>query len=420
MEDWFHSVSEAFDGFVSGLTDPLTLELPRTISILVLGSKGVGKTSLAQRFVTHGFDEGEEIRYIPTGSVKGFWRTEIIEGERAAIHIIDTPGSYDVEDAADIVEDHGLSQFVLSAEEGTVERLPQPAVRSVLDDQSGMHHAGIVVVFDVNRRASFEEARVLLQAAQKQLVSSRCSCSELHTPLLLVANKIDRPKRRRTTPRKEAEGFAKGLGAGYVEASALMTRRTDEVFRTVAKRVCITALCAEYRMERPLKEVFSSLLPDWLSSKDEEEEDEDEEAPPVRSLCMLDQRPAEDEEEDEEEWPPWPPEPMHGNTQGARRMCKKLARMRKNDVDEILSERRSKADAVKMTADRKTYAKKPRFRSDEETFAPHASLHGVPPRSDAGQQHQAQHPQRGHQLQAPEDSVDILEEVKAKLGKALW
>ena len=31
-------------------------------------------------------------------------------------------GSYDCEDAAELVEDHGLSQFVMSAEQGTVER----------------------------------------------------------------------------------------------------------------------------------------------------------------------------------------------------------------------------------------------------------------------------------------------------------
>jgi hypothetical protein len=155
------SIKDGVASFGGVVKDPQTLELPRTISILLLGSKAVGKTALAQRFLS-GSLEDAEIRYVPTNCVSGFWRTSMVEKERAAIHVLDTPGTYDVEDAGDTVKDHGEPQFVLSGEHGTEEANPQPSVQSVLEEQSGWTFAAIVVVFDVNRRASFEATTLIM------------------------------------------------------------------------------------------------------------------------------------------------------------------------------------------------------------------------------------------------------------------
>ena len=101
------TIISIWDGIRDGLgvgvpiQDEQTLCLPRTIPLLVVGSKATGKTALAQRFLS-GSLEDAEIRYLPTTCVTGFWRTSMVEGERAAIHILDTPGTYDVEDAGEV------------------------------------------------------------------------------------------------------------------------------------------------------------------------------------------------------------------------------------------------------------------------------------------------------------------------------
>jgi len=356
------AVTDAWDLLKSKLTDAYTLELPKTLAILLVGSKGTGKTALAQRFVNVSQDAA--FKYIPTTAVHDYWRTSIVNGERTAIHILDSPGTYDVEDASEVIEDHGESQFAMSAESGTVERNPQLEVESVLDAQSGMHHAAIVVVFDVNRRASFEEAKALLHSARQHMVASPCDCATLHLPVLLVANKIDRPKRKRTTAHKEAAALAKSVGAAYVETSALLARNIDEVFLEAARRVMTTAQCAQFeppesrmdeiqeRLREKLKEA-AKMLPAWMQgSEEEDEEGDEEEEPEPRPLCVLTQHDDDagaSEEGDEYEMP-WPPEAIEGNTKGVRRMCKRLGKLKRRGEDEDLVYRRRRAKEVVMSS----------------------------------------------------------------------
>jgi len=285
----------------------------------------------------------------------------LVAKERCAIHIIDTPGTYDVEDAASTVEDHGQPQYVMSMEEGTVEANPQMEVQSVLDEQSGSLHAGIIVVFDVNRRASYEEAVVLLATAHENLVKSSCSC-EAHIPLIFVANKIDRPKRKRTTSRKEAQALAAQFGAAYVESSARLSRRTEEVFLVAAKRVFTTSRCADYKPLGSRVSILVSTVKRWFGKDEDgneeeggrEDEDEEEgEEKPDRCYLVSNEGGAEESEDDENEdgAPPWPPQPLSDNPKGTKRMYKQWA-IRKRDYayDEELQRRRSEAHHTVMAS----------------------------------------------------------------------
>jgi len=265
----------------------------------------------------------------------------------------------------------------MSGDIGTYEANSQNEVKSVLDDQSGATHSGIVVVYDVNRRASFEEAQALIKAARNQLVESDCSCVA-HLPLVLVANKIDRPKRKRTTLKKEGVDLAAKYHAVYVETSARLARNVDTVFMSAASKVVTTANCACFRPETKQNTALSGMsaaFKEWFRSDEEsdegeEAEEEEEEAAAEESepgdrvdRCILGepQQPEEGEESDSDGDPPWPPEGVE--VTGVKNMYKQWAR-RKRDIkfDSELQGRKAKASRqIMANREAQRYSRKGRY-----------------------------------------------------------
>jgi small GTP-binding protein len=88
--------------------------------------------------------------------------------------------------------------------------------------------AGIVLVFDVNRRPTFERVSLWLDAA---------SGTGLQLPMVLIGNKSDLPPSASRVSSGEAEEFAARHGMQYFETSALGNQSVTEAFSTLMAMV---------------------------------------------------------------------------------------------------------------------------------------------------------------------------------------
>eukprot|EP00028_Trichosphaerium_sp_Am-I-7-wt_P001568 CAMPEP_0168521556 /NCGR_PEP_ID=MMETSP0405-20121227/8739_1 /TAXON_ID=498012 /ORGANISM="Trichosphaerium sp, Strain Am-I-7 wt" /LENGTH=118 /DNA_ID=CAMNT_0008542823 /DNA_START=604 /DNA_END=960 /DNA_ORIENTATION=- len=79
----------------------------------------------------------------------------------------------------------------------------EPSILSSYKDGA----AGIVHVFDVSNKDSFDSTKELLQLFH------------INRPTILIGNKIDTPKIKRCVPRDEAEALATKYNATYFETS---------------------------------------------------------------------------------------------------------------------------------------------------------------------------------------------------------
>jgi small GTP-binding protein len=93
--------------------------------------------------------------------------------------------------------------------------------------------SGILVVFDVNDRASFDQLKVMQEG--KWLRSTRCYYTG-NEQTILVGNKTDTPGTR-VVSYEEAMSFAKSLKIPYLETSAKENLGVEEVFRMLVQLV---------------------------------------------------------------------------------------------------------------------------------------------------------------------------------------
>jgi small GTP-binding protein len=81
--------------------------------------------------------------------------------------------------------------------------------------------SGILLIFDLTRRSSFEHVGFWLDQARKHAPPG--------IPIVIVGNKSDLEEQREVT-HEEGQQAARGLGAGYAECSALLGQGIDESF----------------------------------------------------------------------------------------------------------------------------------------------------------------------------------------------
>ena len=145
-----------------------------TASIITIGNQAVGKTAISKRFSNDDFDE----LYSATVGIDFFSKTVQRNGEEINVKIWDSTGQ---ERFMTITK-----QYIKRAE-------------------------GMLVVFDVNDRGSFEKLDTWLEQINEQARQQKI-------PMVIIGNKCDLDGR--TVSEAEARKYAEGKGANYYDVSA--------------------------------------------------------------------------------------------------------------------------------------------------------------------------------------------------------
>jgi len=162
------------------------------LKLLLIGNSGVGKSCVLVRFVD---DEFEEDTPCTIGVDYKNTVLEDFHGKRVNLSIWDTAG--------------------------------QEKFRSLTASYYRGTH-GIVVVFDVSDRQSFENVDTWLSEAQ--LYAVKCD-----PVILLIGNKIDKPERAVT--KKEATDYARDKGMVYIETSAKTKVGIQQTFEELVQKI---------------------------------------------------------------------------------------------------------------------------------------------------------------------------------------
>ncbi|XP_062865659.1 GTP-binding protein Rhes [Trichomycterus rosablanca] len=162
--------------------------------VVVLGAPRVGKSAILHRFLNHGFEE----RYEPTR--EDFHRKLYhIRGESYQVDILDASGERD---------------------------FPAKRRLSILTGDV------FLLVFSVDDRGSFDEARTLHSEITAARAALRGSDPRPRVPVVVFANKADLPEEQRAVSRAEA---AREFTALF-ETSARDGGSLDEAFAALAER----------------------------------------------------------------------------------------------------------------------------------------------------------------------------------------
>ena len=155
------------------------------VKILLVGDSGVGKSSLLARFISDSFDEQG-----PTVGVDFKLNHVDVDGTRLKLTVWDTAG--------------------------------QERFRTLTSSYYRGAH-GVVFVYDVTSRESFENAR---ETWRKEVEMYGTIANSVK---IVIGNKIDREDER-TVARKEGVAFAKEYGCLFLECSAKPKVRVAEAF----------------------------------------------------------------------------------------------------------------------------------------------------------------------------------------------
>lgn len=165
----------------------MTDEYDFLFKVLMIGDSGSGKSSMLLQFSDHEFSSD----HICTIGVDFKIRTIDLDGKRAKLQIWDTAG--------------------------------QERFRTITN--SYYHGAqGVLVVFDVTNRGSFENVSMWLQEIKR------------HSPktalVLVCGNKVDMHRERQVSE-SEAADYCAALDVPYIETSAKNSHNIDAAFRTM-------------------------------------------------------------------------------------------------------------------------------------------------------------------------------------------
>lgn len=169
--------------------------LPPRVKVVLLGASGVGKSSLALRYVHRTFDPGSRA----TVGAAFFSVTVTPSAPGGA-----PPTKFEIWDTAGQERYQALAPLYYR----------------------GAH--GAVVVYDVTQRDSLDKAQHWMGELRRFAGSA--------IALVLVANKTDLAGQRQVTE-QEGQDTADRCGAVYVEASAATGARVDEVFDSLAAQL---------------------------------------------------------------------------------------------------------------------------------------------------------------------------------------
>ncbi|XP_057292986.1 ras-related protein Ral-A-like [Hydractinia symbiolongicarpus] len=159
--------------------------------IVMLGSGGVGKSSLTSQFMYDEFDE----EYRPT-KVDCYKKKVIVEGDEIHVDILDTAGQ---EDYAAIRDN-----YVRSGE-------------------------GFLCVYSVCEPESFANATDF----REHILRVKGQTKE-NIPFILVANKVDLPDKRQVS-KEDGEARASEWNIPYLETSAKTKENVDKAFHDLIK-----------------------------------------------------------------------------------------------------------------------------------------------------------------------------------------
>lgn len=153
----------------------------REYKIAVLGSPGVGKSSICLQFARNQFPENYE------PAVSDYYRKQVaLDGDHITVHIIDTAG-----------DEKSLSDFISQAH-------------------------GFILVFDITRSNSLAELEYY-----HELICKTKNCIEI--PLILVGNKLDANNFRQVL-HEHAQKVAIQWKCRFYELSAKNKTNLDLIF----------------------------------------------------------------------------------------------------------------------------------------------------------------------------------------------
>ncbi len=164
---------------------------PCTAKLLTLGDSGCGKSSLLIRYTQDEFD----MQYPSTIGIDFRLKRLEIGGKQVKVAIYDSAG--------------------------------QDRFRSITRNYFRGSH-GIVVVFDITRRDSFDNIRKWMEDIK--------TYAEENVNLILIGNKLDLEEKRAVTI-DEAKALAKEYGIPYFETSARNNINVDKAFDSLAEKV---------------------------------------------------------------------------------------------------------------------------------------------------------------------------------------
>lgn len=161
------------------------------VKMVLLGSSGVGKSSLATRFVKGEFKDCQ-----PT--VGCAYHTHVVSVNGASLR-------FEIWDTAGQEKYHSVTPLYYR----------------------GAHAA--LLVYDISKRETFTRAQLWLKELEKQTIPDS-------TVVWLVGNKADLTQNRQVSA-QEGQSLAEDRGLGFIETSALSGDHVNQLLLTVAYRV---------------------------------------------------------------------------------------------------------------------------------------------------------------------------------------
>ena len=175
-------------------SSPSSTKINKVFKVLVLGEYGVGKTSLAQRFVNNIFYK------------------EVLVG---------TSG------ISDIIMNHSMKVDQQDITLQIWDTASQERFRS-LTSSFYRNTEGVMIVFDITNKTSFEQVNHWINEAKENI--------DHEVPIVLVGNKVD-CQSNRTVDNSTAHRFSEEVGISYIEASAWSSEGVTEAFTILASKI---------------------------------------------------------------------------------------------------------------------------------------------------------------------------------------
>jgi len=164
----------------------------RQVKLVLLGDQGVGKSSLALRFVRGEFHEHHE------ATIGAAFLTQTINVGQNSV-------KFDIWDTAGQERYHSLAPMYYRGA------------------------AASIIVYDVNNSNTFNRALAWVKELRQQTAQT--------VLIVLAGNKADLAGEHRAVPVDEARGFAEENGLIFAEVSAKTGMAVHEVFMTIANKI---------------------------------------------------------------------------------------------------------------------------------------------------------------------------------------